>query len=192
MSTPDSSAPFGYCQCGCGQKTTIPKKSNTKMNRFKGVPMRYVRGHNPIDQSYKSKPRLKTEYSEEARGYKTPCWIWSGKPTDSGHGQIRRNGKLIGVHRYYYERENGPIAPGLHLHHLCEQPSCIRPSHLQPLTPAEHAHTKKNTKLTVEKVREMRTLYASGEWSYSRLARRYDVSVRACFQAVKGERWGSV
>ena len=190
MSNPEStSIPYGYCHCGCGQKTTIPAKTSTKLNRFKGVPMRYVRGHNPIDQSYKSKPRIEVQYHEEDRGHETPCWISSHKGTDSGHVQLRRNGKPIAAHRYFYEREYGPIEPGMQLHHLCDQPPCVRPSHLQPLTPAEHAHTKKNVKLSMEAACEMRTLYASDEWSYSKLAKRYGISIANCYQTVQGRRW---
>lgn len=37
--------PYGYCHCGCGQKTTVPKESSKQGNRIKGEPMRFIRGH---------------------------------------------------------------------------------------------------------------------------------------------------
>jgi hypothetical protein len=37
--------PFGYCQCGCGQKTNIAKKSSRGVK--KGQPCRFLHGHNP-------------------------------------------------------------------------------------------------------------------------------------------------
>jgi hypothetical protein len=37
--------PYGYCHCGCGQKTTISTCTNRKRGRSKGHPMRYIRYH---------------------------------------------------------------------------------------------------------------------------------------------------
>ena len=35
----------GLCECGCGGKTTIPLKSNKGQGRVRGVPVRFIRGH---------------------------------------------------------------------------------------------------------------------------------------------------
>jgi hypothetical protein len=35
----------GLCACGCGQKTTIPKISNTRDGRIAGVPVKWRTGH---------------------------------------------------------------------------------------------------------------------------------------------------
>jgi hypothetical protein len=37
--------PYGYCHCGCGQKTTIAKKTNTKAGWVAGKPRFYIHGH---------------------------------------------------------------------------------------------------------------------------------------------------
>lgn len=37
--------PLGLCQCGCGQKTGIPTKSNARDGYIKGVPRLYRHGH---------------------------------------------------------------------------------------------------------------------------------------------------
>lgn len=37
--------PYGYCHCGCGQKTAIPRWDNPRYGYVKGVPKRYRRGH---------------------------------------------------------------------------------------------------------------------------------------------------
>lgn len=42
------------------------------------------------------------------------------------------------AHRWFYETLVGPIETDLHLHHTCENPGCVNPEHLVPLTPAEH------------------------------------------------------
>lgn len=37
--------PHGFCACGCGLETGIPTKTNKKMGRIKGRPMRSLPGH---------------------------------------------------------------------------------------------------------------------------------------------------
>lgn len=74
------------------------------------------------------------EYIEEDRGYVTPCHIWQGTTNDGGYGVTRANEHgSRGAHRVSYEEANGPVPVGLVLDHLCEQPPCIRPDHLEPV-----------------------------------------------------------
>jgi hypothetical protein len=40
--------------------------------------------------------------------------------------------------RKIYTRNFGPIPPGYHIHHTCENPACIEPSHLEAVTPRQH------------------------------------------------------
>jgi len=37
--------PFGYCHCGCGEKTTIARQKITKRGIIAGFPISYKRGH---------------------------------------------------------------------------------------------------------------------------------------------------
>lgn len=37
--------PYGYCHCGCGQKTNIANQKHAKLGRKKGEPSRFIRGH---------------------------------------------------------------------------------------------------------------------------------------------------
>ncbi len=37
---------YGYCHCGCGEKTQIIKKHSPAQNRVKGEPSKYLHGHN--------------------------------------------------------------------------------------------------------------------------------------------------
>lgn len=62
----------------------------------------------------------------------TGCWTWLGTTNNEGYGHIRapRNGPLVKVHRYSWELHNGPIPNGMHVLHTCDNPSCVRPSHL--------------------------------------------------------------
>lgn len=39
-------AMYGFCQCGCGAKTMIPDHSDKSKGWIKGVPLRFLKGHN--------------------------------------------------------------------------------------------------------------------------------------------------
>ncbi len=67
------------------------------------------------------------------------CWEWTAFRTVDGYGMVGDgNGKVTGAHRASYTFFNGPIPKGLHIDHLCKNPSCVRPAHLEMVTPAEN------------------------------------------------------
>ncbi len=45
-STIPESIPYGYCHCGCGEKTTLAPQSFTERGWVRGEPIKYVHGHN--------------------------------------------------------------------------------------------------------------------------------------------------
>jgi hypothetical protein len=66
------------------------------------------------------------------------CWLWPGHLTTFGYGQVsdpKDRTKLTYAHRRSYEMLVGPIPVGMHIDHLCRNPSCINPKHLEPVTP---------------------------------------------------------
>lgn len=42
---PPTTIPHGFCHCGCGNKTTISKRSDSAAGCVKGEPRRYLQGH---------------------------------------------------------------------------------------------------------------------------------------------------
>lgn len=63
------------------------------------------------------------------------CWVWT-KAMIKGYGTInlgQDHGKML-AHRWSYEDANGPIPDGLELDHLCRNPPCVNPAHLEPVT----------------------------------------------------------
>lgn len=113
------SAPYGYCQCGCGEKTALAKSSQTGIP--KGQPYKFV-GHHHC--------RKPIQYLEEDRGFETPCWSWQLKVSKLGYGY---KGQAL-AHRLYYEFLVGPIPPELEIDHLCRNKDCVNPEHLEAVT----------------------------------------------------------
>lgn len=69
------------------------------------------------------------------------CWLWTAKLSADGYprfwdGQV---GQFFQAHRWLWEQMVGPIDDGLQLDHLCRTRNCVRPSHLEPVTPGENS-----------------------------------------------------
>lgn len=69
------------------------------------------------------------------------CWEWTGGYTNpAGYGTITIPGEPQKyAHRASYEIEVGPIPDGMTVDHICFNPPCIRPSHLQLLSLSANA-----------------------------------------------------
>ena len=101
---------------------------------------------------------------------------------------MRRNGKLLTVHRVRFEEKYGLIPPGLDLDHLCRVRACVNPDHLEPVTNAENNRRGIKAKLTPDLVREIRE---SGESARS-ISRRLGISHTTVAAARRGKSWGSL
>ena len=69
------------------------------------------------------------------------CWLWRAAQHEEGYGRFwdpqRRH--MAQAHRVAYQFVNGPIPDGFHVHHLCANPQCVNPAHLEALPPRENA-----------------------------------------------------
>lgn len=62
------------------------------------------------------------------------CWVWLGKQVTGGYGVLYSGNRTFMAHRLLYERENGLITSNLEIDHLCRNPSCVNPAHLEAVT----------------------------------------------------------
>ena len=65
------------------------------------------------------------------------CWNWTGALI-KGYGKFSVDNKAKEAHRVSYEIFVGEIPKGMVLDHLCRNPSCVNPEHLEPVTHAEN------------------------------------------------------
>ncbi len=148
---------YGYCQCGCGQKTRIAPKTVRRDGDVKGEPRRYIKGHHHRLQG--------PGYVIEDLGYTTPCWIWKHGKNKGGYGRV--SGSKY-AHQIAYEKAYGPVPAGLVVDRLCHNADkscpggpckhrrCVNPDHLEAVPPGQNSERGRGPKLTREQVREIR------------------------------------
>lgn len=60
--------------------------------------------------------------------------IWVGGTYGEGYGHIWNGERLVGAHRFSWERDNGEIPDGRVIDHVCHTPACVLPAHLRLAT----------------------------------------------------------
>lgn len=66
------------------------------------------------------------------------CWSWAAATDKHGYGQISINRSTQLAHRVSYGLFRGSIPEGLVLDHLCRNPICVNPEHLEPVAAREN------------------------------------------------------
>lgn len=123
------------CECGCGEYTYVAMVTDRAKGWVKGQGKRFLQGHHAGGVPLLT-PVSPVKWRENAI---TGCWIWLRGTTENGYGVLAVDGrKRVKAHRWVYEQEVGPIPEGMALHHKCENPRCVNPAHLEPITPSEH------------------------------------------------------
>lgn len=77
-----------------------------------------------------------------AKVEKGDCWVWTGSRVPRGYGRLRLSSprRMVYAHRWAYEWFIGPIPEGMEIDHLCRNPSCVNPDHLEAVTHRENVH----------------------------------------------------
>lgn len=135
------------------------------------------------------------------------CWNWKKRCNRTGYGVVgigsRINGsrKTVLAHRLSYQTFIGEIPNGMCVLHRCDNPACIKPSHLflgtiadnvaDMMTKGRH-NTKRGedigtAKLTVSKVVRIKKLF--GRLNDGQIARKFDVSNSIIWNIRKGISW---
>lgn len=121
-----------------GERTCFVDGCEKQPYRRGWCTMHYLRWRDHGDPHYK-RPTAEELFWSRVEKTET-CWLWMGYKCKLGYGRtwVRRDGTYTRVlaHRWAYEQLRGPIpldALGvpLPLDHLCRNPSCVNPDHLE-------------------------------------------------------------
>jgi hypothetical protein len=76
------------------------------------------------------------------------CWEWQAHRQRAhrrddgrgilGYGQFRANGAMHKAHVFAFVVANGPIPRSRVVGHTCDNPACVRPSHLRAITRSQN------------------------------------------------------
>lgn len=172
--------PYGYCHCGCGEKTTVPKYASK--GHPAGVPYRYLRAHH-----------LKVTGPDYVVNKETGCWEWARSRDGKGYGICPGSYGHLFAHRYYYAKYNDDFRKDLFVCHKCDNPICVNPEHLVQGTHKENIldMTRKrrfNSKLTDADITHIRTLRKDG-WLQAAIAKEVGVDPSQISRILSGKRW---
>lgn len=141
MAPASSLIPEGLCQCGCGAKTAIALQSHTKHGYVKGKPRRFLSGHH---RRVASKLDIVSRFLGKYEVSQNGCWEWQAA-TWLGYGRFGVDGRVVLAHRFAYEHFVGPVPEGFELDHLCRNPRCCNPAHLEPVSHRENVRRGTST-----------------------------------------------
>lgn len=95
----------------------------------------------------------------------TGCWLWLKNLDRKGYGKISNS--PLGTqyaHRAYWMIANGQLEPGMKIvvDHLCRNPRCVNPKHLEGVPQATNVHRGMQAKLNMQIAREVRRMVRAG------------------------------
>jgi HNH endonuclease len=125
----------------------------------------------------------------------TGCWEWQKGRNRNGYGMGSFTSLGIATqwaHRAYYMVGHGVmIAPGYEdgvIDHLCRNPPCVNPAHLELVRPAENTQRGDAAKITMDDAREIRRRIVAGELM-TPLSEEYGVSIHTIHWIAEDIMW---
>jgi hypothetical protein len=130
---------------------------------------------------------------------KTRCWVWTGATYQDGYGHVSEGYREGSAHRVVWVWKYGSTK--LCVLHRCDNPACVRLSHLFTCTHRDNSDDKikkgrgrwlsgefhPRAKLTDKEVDVLRRRYLEGGVTHRQLARLFGVSRAQVFRLLHQE-----
>lgn len=194
----------------CGETYTWKESKAKKTSRFCSRNCRFkkVREWN-LKNRFVWKTASEKEYQKKMKEKfnkyvikSEKCWDWKGPIYNKRYIPFKTD-KLTYAHVVSWKIYKGKIPAGKFVCHTCDNPRCTNPEHLFLGTPKDNIqdmiHKKRNrygsnhymAKLDEKKVREIKSLIELG-LTYSKIAKKYEVTPGTIFHIAKGTSWKHV
>lgn len=157
-------------------------------------------------QSYRPKPSKYFEENVQPEP-NSGCWIWVGHWDPAGYGIATSGGKIMKAHRFSWSINRGDIGQ-FKVCHECDVRCCVNPDHLflgtqaenvadmvakgRQRAPALRGESNPISRLTTDKVHQIRSLYEAGTVSMAALAERFGVSTMTVQRAITRQSWSHI
>lgn len=133
---------------------------------------------------------------------KGKCWDWVGGKCSGGYGCCWVDGKTRGAHRVSLFIQGVELNPNLDTLHSCDRRQCVNPHHItqgttsdniqEAITRGRHiapsGEKSGMSKLTEEKILEMRRLFSEGATKLG-LSKQFGVARSVVFSIIKRQTW---
>lgn len=125
---------FRVCEA-CGAQ--YPKKPGVSRGQFQKSRSCSRACALTLGRSARLRPSLAERFwakvdKSAGHGPNNDCWAWTGYRDAFGYGRINRRDFRGGTaHRTSYDLNVGQIPDGMLVRHRCDNPSCVRPEHLE-------------------------------------------------------------
>jgi len=129
------------------------------------------------------------------------CWQWTSATNLAGYGQFRFPAGNEGAHRVAFELWHGQSPGERNVCHSCDNPSCVKPSHLFLGTSKDNRDDMvakgrgyegsghHSARLSEPDVKDIRALHSTGKYTQDELGRLYGVTQGAISAIVKRRTW---
>lgn len=132
------------------------------------------------------------------------CWQWTGCLNRNGYGLFNLKAKKqTPAHRVAYEMVKGSIPEGLFILHKCDNPKCVRPSHLYAGTQQDNvqdavnrrrfpsANRSPHAKLNFEKAAQIRIMYKSKSHTLEQIGKMFGICGSHALAVGRGDYWNT-
>lgn len=130
------------------------------------------------------------------------CLLWKGKVAKDGYGYMRVQMRAVRPHKLSFIISGGILTEDRPwVLHSCHTPLCVNPAHLHAGNHQENENEKvsagrqargekiRNSKLSKEKVAEIRAQFATGRFTKQTLADKNKVSRQTIHKIIAGMIW---
>ena len=132
------------------------------------------------------------------------CWEWKAFKNKDGYGKFLYSGKVGAAHRLMWELVYGEIREGMYVCHKCDNPGCVRYSHLFLGSQRDNVRDcikkgrfvqNRHAKLTLKQVKEIKEIFGilGDQWGLqTKLTKHYGVGP-LCISRIRREAsWESI